>query len=178
MFDFLKRKKDTKKAKTETEERVVRFGDYHEIGLDCYNASDLHLAYGRFGARRNVREENDGKRDLAGPKPEGLVTKATAGIFEVFRDKVKLRWRDYDDNPIEYEFYFEDVFKDKIIPHVKEDEDLIFWKDPYSGLPGIIIEVDNRTLNIYSDIDIGLVVPNTNKIRTRRDRILAFSKTF
>ena len=175
MFDFLKRKKDTKKAKTE--ERVVRFGDYHEIGLDCYNASDLHLAYGRFGARCNVREENDSKRDLAEPRTD-YIAGANMGDFEVFRDKVKLHWRDFNDNLIEYEFYFEDVFKDKIIPHVKEDEDLIFWKDPYSGLPGIIIEVDNRTLNIYSDIDIGLVVPNTNKIRTRRDRILAFSKTF
>ena len=178
MFGFLKKKDDTKKAKTKTEERVVRFGDFHKIGLACFNASDLHLAYGRFGARRYPREENDGKRDLAGPKSEGRAKKANMGTFEVFRDKVKLRWRDFNDNPIAYEFYFEDVFKDKIIPHLKEDEDLIFWKDPYSGLPGIIIEVDNRTLNIYSDIDIGLVVPNTNKIRSRCDRILAFSKTF
>jgi len=171
-------KKETKEEKTETQERVVRFGDYHKIGLDCYNASDLHLAYGRFGMRRYPREENGGKRDLAGPKPEGLITKATAGIFEVFRDKVKLRWRDYDDNPIEYEFYFEDIFKDKIIPHLKEDEDLIFWDDPIGRYPGIIIEVDNRTLNIYSDVDIDLKIPGTNKLRTRRDRILVFSKTF
>jgi hypothetical protein len=171
-------KKETKEEKAKTQERVVRFGDYHKIGLDCFNASDLHFAYGKFGMSSHAREDNDGKRDLAGPKPEGRAKKANMGIFEVFRDKVKLRWRDYDDNPIEYEFYFEDIFKDKIIPHLKEDEDLIFWDDPIGRYPGIIIEVDNRTLNIYSDINVHLVIPGTNKLRTRRDRILVFSKTF
>jgi len=179
MFDFLKRKnKHNTKEKAIAEERVVRFGDLHDIGLDCYNASDLRLIYGRFGALRYDREDNNGKRDLAGPKREGYVSNATMGTFEVFRDIVKLSWHDYDDNVINYEFYFEDIFKDKIIPHLKEEEDLIFWDSPYRGIPGIIIEVDNRTLNIYSDVNIRLVIPNTNKIKTRRDRLLAFSKTF
>jgi len=175
MFDFFKKKK---KSDTSKNERVIRFDNKHNLGLDCYNASDLHLAYGRFGARRYASEENDGKRILANSKKEGHATDANMGTFEVFRDVVKLRWLDHEGNPIAYQFRFEDIFKDKIIPHIKEDEDLIYWDDPIFGIPGIIIEVDDRTLNIYSDVDIRLRVPNTNKLRHRRDHILVFSKTF
>jgi len=179
MFDFLKQNKKEKEEQKE-QERVVRFGDKHNIGLDCYNASDLQLVYGKFRDWCYPREDNDGKRDLAGPKPEWYNPKATMGTFEVFRDggRVKLSWRDYHDNPIEYELNLYEIFKDKIIPHRKEDEDLIVWEQPYIFTPGIIFEVDDRTLNVYSDVKIRLIDPETNKKRNRRDLILAFSKTF
>jgi len=177
MFNFVKNifNKDNSKTK----ERVVRFKDRHALGLDCYNASDLELRYGRFYMKIYDSEDYDGKRDLAGPKEDkSYIADATMGLFEVFRDVVKLNWLDYEGNPIEYEFRFEDIFKDKIIPHKKEDEDLIFWSDPLGGTPGIIIEVDNRTLNIYLDADILLEIPNSNRLKSRHDKILVFSKTF
>jgi len=179
MFDFLKQNKKEKEEQKE-QERVVRFENKHNIGLKCYNASDLHLVYGRFGMKIYDREDNDGKRDLADPKSERSNPEANMVGFEVFRDngRVKLSWRDYNDNPIEYEFNLYDIFKDKIIPHRKEDEDLIVWEQPYIFTPGIIFEVDDRTLNIYSDVDIRLIDPKTGKKRNRRDLILAFSKTF
>jgi len=170
--------KEEDKSKIEQQERVIRFGIKHDLGIDCYNASDMELYYGNFYMRIYAREDNDGKRKLSPPKPEGYIAKADMGSFEVFRDKVKLSWRDFNDNLIEYEFNFEDIFKDKIIPHNKEDEDLILLTDPFHLIPGIVIEVDDRTLNIYSDIILNIKIPGTNKLRHRRDRILVFSKTF
>jgi len=161
------------------EEKVIRFDIKHDLGFGIYNASDFDFNYGSFRALLYSREDNDGERDLAPPRRTGHLAKPTAGSFRVFEDKVKLSWRDYNDNLIEYEFNFEDIFKDKIIPHNKEDEDLIYWKHPIQGVPGIVIEVDDRTLNIYSDVDIYLEEePDSEYLRPRRDRILVFSKTF
>ena len=176
MFSFLKKRRHPKKP--DKQERVIRFKDKHDLGLRCYNASDLKLQYGNFYMGLYNREDNLGERDLAGPKPEGARLGAEMVGFEVFRGRVKLEWRDKADNPISYVFDFEDIFKDKIIPHVKEDEDLIWWDDPLQLYPDIILEVDDRTLNIYSNIYVYLRVPGTNKLKPRRDLIKVFSKTF
>ena len=170
--------KEEDKSKIEQQEKVIRFDIKHDLGFGIYNASDFDFNYGSFRALLYSREDNDGERDLAPPRRTGHLAKPTAGSFRVFEDKVKLSWRDYNDNLIEYEFNFEDIFKDKIIPHNKEDEDLILLTDPFHLIPGIVIEVDDRTLNIYSDIILNIKIPGTNKLRHRRDRILVFSKTF
>jgi len=178
MFNFLKKRRHPKKP--DKLERVIRFKDRHYLGLECYNASDLYLQYGNLAIGQYTRERNDGERKIAGPKPEGYQPSADMGSYKVFESKVKLRWRDKADNPISYVFDFEDIFKDKIIPHVKEDEDRILWEAeyPYIYPPGIIIEVDDRTLNIYSDLDVALKIPGTDEVEQRRDLIKVFSKTF
>ncbi|GEM_PF-2798237 len=176
MFNFLKKRRHPKKP--DKQERVIRFKDRHYLGLECYNASDLYLQYGNLAIGQYTRERNDGERKIAGPKPEGYQPSADMGSYKVFESKVKLRWRDKADNPISYVFDFEDIFKDKIIPHVKEDEDRIWWDDPLQLYPDIILEVDDRTLNIYSNIYVYLRVPGTNKLKPRRDLIKVFSKTF
>ncbi len=64
--------------------------------------------------------------------------------------------------------------------HHEKIEDISI--EDYSYRPGIYVEVDDRTLNVYMDVDISLVLPildkHGNKHWTRRNVTLAFTKTF
>ncbi len=175
MFNIFKKKKNTDKP--DKTERVMRFGKYHDLGMACFNASDMKIAYGRFGMRIFSRENNDGKRHLAGPKPEGYEPNADMLGFEVFRDVLKVRWHDYNDNELSYEIDLDALFPDKIIPHNKEDEDLIYWDEPYRGDPEIIVEVDDRTLRVYSCITVRVVYPDDRLVH-RRDCTQLLEKSF
>ena len=172
MFNFLKKKKNDK------DKKVMRFKDRHRLGMECFNASDMKIVYGQFGMSICDREDYDGKRRLGGPKPKDYQPEADMGIFEVFRDILKVSWHDYNDNELYYEIDLDKLFPNKIIPHNKEDEDLIYWDEPYWSSPEIIVEVDNRTLRVYSCINVHVRIPNTNKVKLRRDCIKVLEKTF
>ena len=176
MFNIFKKKK--KPDTSDKNKRVMRFGKYHALGMECWNASDMKIAYGQFGMRACAREYYDGKRKVAGPKPEGYKLKADMGLFEVFRDVLKVRWHDYNDNELSYEIDLDALFPDKIIPHNREDEDLIYWDEPYWNDPEIIIEVDDRTLRVYSCITVQLLRPGNNRLEHRRDCTQLLEKTF
>ena len=175
MFNIFKKKKNTDTS--DKNKRVMRFGKGHRLGMACFNASDMKIAYGRFGMRIFSRENNDGKRHLAGPKPEGYEPNADMLGFEVFRDVLKVRWHDYNDNELSYEIDLDALFPDKIIPHNKEDEDLIYWDEPYRGDPEIIVEVDDRTLRVYSCITVRVVYPDDRLVH-RRDCTQLLEKSF
>jgi len=162
------------------EEKVIRFDRSHNLGFTIYDASDATLRYSNTYFGRRISDNKDVPRDLAPSKKEGNEEnmKARMGTYPIFAGEVKLKWHDYDDNLIEYNFDFNNIFPDKIIPHPKELEDRIFWPEPLYGTPGIILEIINRTLNIYTLIDLHIQVPNTDLVKSTRYHEKVYSKTF
>ncbi len=162
------------------EEHIIRFEDVHDLDLYIYEASDATLRYSATFTGAYNKEYNDELRELAPSKTaeDEEKMRATMIAYPVFAGLVRLSWHDYKDEKIEYSFDFNDIFPDKIIPYPKELEDRIIWEDPLNGTPGIILEIIDRTLNIYTLVDIDTIIPGTNKIEMIRYHEKVYSKSF
>jgi hypothetical protein len=165
------------------QERVIRFKDKHNLDLYVYDASDACIRYDTLFAERNTKDYESDPRDLAPGKKPGDEERQVACLlgFPVFAGPVRLSWHDLRDNLIEYTFTFDKIFPDRIIPHPKELDDRIIWENPFflSCTPGIILEIIDRTLNIYTVVDIGLLVPGTDdEVECLTHRAKVFSREF
>ncbi|MGE4492122.1 MAG: hypothetical protein AB7E65_06710 [Syntrophotalea sp.] len=166
-----------------THEHVIRFKDKHDLDVYAYDASDVVIRYATLFMGFYGRDLETDPRDLApGKKPRDEEhQKARMGIFPIFGGSVRLSWHDLRDNFIEYTFSFDEIFPDRIIPHPKELDDRIIWENPFflSRTPGIILEIINRTLNIYTIVDIGLLVLGTNdEVECFTHRAKIFTREF
>jgi len=167
-------------VKIMAEEKVIKFGERHNLDLYIYDASDASLRYSSTFVGNRTTEYEDEPRNLAPSKKaeDEENMKATMGTYPIFAGEVRLKWHDYNDEIIEYNFDFNDIFPEKIIPHPKELEDRIFWQEPLDGTPDIILEIINRTLNIYTLIDLHVQVPDTDLVKRSRYHEKVYSKTF
>lgn len=158
--------------------------DKHDLHLDCYSASDLKIGYGNY--RRHGlynREYNrDHQRIIARakvPEDDTRFLSGGMGSYRSFEGPLRVQWHSLDDSIIDTTIDLNEIFPDKVIPN-KENPNRIYWPIPTTGNPVIVIEVNDRTLNIYSDADIS-IVPEDGNVSNRtshRNRNLMFSKTY
>ena len=162
------------------QEHIIRFGERHDLGLRIYDASDAYLRYSNTFTGSHTREYDDEPRDVAPSKKPGDEEnmRATMLAYPIFAGPVRLSWHDLNDELIEYTFDLNDTFPDKSIPFPKELEDRIFWGEPLDGDPGIILEIIDRTLNIYTLIDLHVRIPNTDMVKRESYHKKVFTKEF
>ena len=160
---------------------VLRFKE-HVMYAQRYSASQMEIIYGKRSIYRSVypgsrpeviREKTpaDEKRDEAGSGQIGL---------RAFEGPLHVKWRSLDGEPHEALLNLEDIFKDRVVLH-HEDPMRIDPPLPMSSAgPTIVVEVNDRTLSIYMDVHIYLRAsdPNVRTREDRRNRTLAYSKTF
>ncbi len=162
------------------QEHVIKFGKWHNLNLYIYDASDASIRYSNTFVGRYDKEYKDDPRDLApSKKPEDEKNmKATMIAYPVFAGEVRLKWHDYNDTPLEYNFDFNEIFPTKTIPYPKELEESIFWNEPLDGDPGIILEIIDRTLNIYTLINLHVRVPDTDLVKRESYYEKVYTKQF
>lgn len=156
----------------------------HNIKLKCFDASDLKIGYGNYRTHGlNDREyAPNHQRDICPSKKPSDDTKYLSGgmgYYRSFEGSLRVQWHALDDSVIDTTINLDDVFPDKIIPH-HEDPKRIYWPIPTTRLPFIVIEINDRILNIYSDVDIS-ILPEDGNVSNRtshRNRTLMFSKTY
>jgi hypothetical protein len=158
--------------------------DKHNIDLECFDASDMRISYGNYKSHGlYLREYNHNhERKIARAKQTTDDTKflsGTMGYYRAFEGPLYVQWHALDDSVINATIDLYKIFPDKVIPN-NEDPKQIDWSLPTSGLPVIVIEVNNRTLNIYSDVTILFEHPDHKPGHriSKRNRILVFSKTY
>lgn len=158
--------------------------DKHDLYLDCYSASDLKIGYGNY--RRHGlynREHNPNhEREICRakrPDDDSRYLNGTMGYYRSFEGPLRVQWHSLNDSEIDTTVDLNEVFPEKIIPN-KENPNRIYWPIPTIGNPVIVIEVNDRTLNIYSDVDISILSEdgNVSKRTSHRNRTLMFSKTY
>jgi hypothetical protein len=161
-------------------EHMIRFKDIHELDLYMYDASDANIRYSNTFFTQYTKDLESDPRNLApSKKPEDDERQKTHWCgYPVFAGPVRLSWHDLKDNPVEYTFTFDEIFPDRVIPHPKELDNRIIWEDPLDDDPGIILEIIDRTLNIYTVIDLDTLVPGTDRIETVIHRAKVFTKEF
>ncbi|MDD3770013.1 MAG: hypothetical protein PHV10_05305 [Sulfuricurvum sp.] len=158
--------------------------DKHDLYLDCYSASDLRISYGNYKSHGLYLRQNNrnNERKIARAKEPNDDTKflsGTMGYYRSFEGPLYIQWHAFDDSVINTTVDLDEIFPAKTIPN-HEDPNRIYWPIPTTGNPVIVIEVNNRTLSIYSDVDIS-IVPEDGNVSNRtshRNRTLVFSKTY
>ncbi|MBB3179475.1 hypothetical protein [Variovorax sp. Sphag1AA] len=149
----------------------------HWFGTSCYSAYGCNIKYGHYW-----REEPDGELKLSsasiGDKyPNNLG--ASYGPIRNFPPPAVVTWRSKDGTPLRAEIDMAEIFKDQLVLHNLVREEVS--PNTSSITPGIILEVNDRTINVYMRAFVSTKeaqIPGNKYSFSRSDLIKAFSRTY
>jgi len=154
---------------------VLKF-QTHELNLQIYSAGDLRLVYA--GSPHEIAMGRIAKDKTA--EDAARYPGFTSGDYPAFAGPVEMEWRSKDGTHFKHTLDLDSIFKDRKVLHDENPAD-IYKPMPILGRqPIIIIEVNDRTVNVYMFTSIQLNPKDPDAARRdRRDhRVLAYSKTF
>lgn len=116
----------------------------HTIGLACYNGvTNAKLKYG--GQVERICFTWTGPEKL--PKDVNKVPGILSGSFKTFASPMEMTWRARDGSELSHTV---DLNKEIPDPRVSyEFPERVFAQKPFLGDPVVIVEFDDRTINIY-----------------------------
>lgn len=153
-------------------EKVLKFSQ-HDISIKVFSASDVEIVYAgsphrlSFGKVFRAKTPDD-VRDFKW---------GTSGSYKAFAGPVDIAWRSQDGTALKYVLNLDEIFPERKILHTEDLAKLYQAEPVYGGRPNIILEVNDRTLNVYMFVTMRL--EKDAQTREHRDHLtLAYSKTF
>ena len=161
-----------------TKEVPLRFGG-HDFGAYCFNTIGCNVIY---NGRYQVKDAPD---EVSPPPPSpDYVQKWTGGELGIrnFPPPAEVRWKSLDGVAHEAKVDIGAIFKDELIWHKVPKADMAdFYSGPFAGDPDILLEVNDRTINVY----IAMMIPTLTEQRPghknsdyRNDHFLAWTHTY
>lgn len=146
----------------------------HNLAVFCYEVSEVSVTYA--GSRRHYMQ--DGIARAKTPSDMDRFPNMTMGHYRTFESPVELRWRSRDGTLLDTVVDLASIFTDCKILH-NEPPERIYRPMPFSGgMPTIIVELIDRTVNIYLLAYIQLIANDGGLVRDEKEyRALAFSVT-
>ena len=157
-----------------TNDGVLKFSS-HDFGVLCYGVSDVNIEYAKsalpLAAGRVLPEKRaeDAKRT-----PNG-----TAGPYSAFQGPVTAKWSARDGTKLEASIDLDRVFPERVVLHTQE-AGRIYKPDPIvASTPTVVVELDNRTVNVYMVVTLRLVKDAEQKtFDIKEEKTLAFTQTY
>jgi len=155
---------------------VLKF-DTHDLNIQCYGGvTDVYLVYA--GSPHKLCFDNPAKDKT--PADETRYPNFKSGSYYAFAGPVEMSWRSRDGTKLSHTLDLDAIFKDRVVLH-KEDPQRIYKPMPITGgEPTIIIEFNDRTINVYmfARIQLLLTDPNEKGRKGSNNRTLVYTKTF
>ncbi|MFC6841445.1 hypothetical protein [Xanthomonas theicola] len=156
--------------------------DRHAFGTACYDTYGCKILYnGRYEAHDSDDVKRISSASLGDGYPDNL-SGSTIGIrnFPDFPPPAEVSWRSKDGQPHHATVDIGAIFKDKIVLHKVPQEQLppILTAPIF---PDIILEVNDRTINVYMRAMVFTTVPQRAgkpDSRFRYDLMLAYTKSY
>ena len=148
----------------------------HYFGAHCFDTQHCEILYRGFP---HGADSGPSPSVSSYGRPLEKLLSAGRGPIPNFPPPAKVTWRSKDGTSHEAEIDIGEIFKDQLIRHNVAREDAT--DIPTSGMPGIILEVNDRTINVYMRAIIAtkeLQKPGNPHSDFRNDLIKAFSKTY
>ena len=145
----------------------------HSLATTCFSANKMKVTYGRYTT-------NNCPTALAREKKlsDNTDLPSAALGFRAFVGPLIVAWQARDGILFSQTLDLEKMFRGNVVQH-KEDPKQIDPSLPLVVPPLIVVEVDDRTLTIYMDVDIGLRTDEPGRLRrSSRNRTIAFQKHF
>lgn len=152
----------------------------HYFDAHCFSTYGCHVTYGG-----RVRADDPG--DVLAPQSEALGARypgiLTAGMGPIpnFPSPAQVRWRSRDGTTLEAQVDIAEIFKDELIRHRLRRDEIPEATLASDHSPGIILEVNDRTINVYMRAHIStreLQIPGNRHSDFRDDLIKVFSRTY
>jgi hypothetical protein len=126
----------------------------HDFGILCFGGvTNVNLVYAGSGHNLCVSDPASEKTPADKERVPGFLS----GAYHAFAGPVEMDWNARDGTHLSHTVDLNEVFKDKIIPHAC-DSTRIYEKKPVTcGKPTVIVEMDDRTVNVYLYAEIQLV---------------------
>lgn len=150
----------------------------HYFDAYCFSTYGCKVVYrGRLRALYPDDELRPSSEAL-GDKYPNILT-AGMGPIPNFPPPAKVTWRSKDGTPLEAEVDIGEIFRDELIRHNVARDDAT--PNATSGLPQIILEVNDRTINVYMRAMVWLKQPRrpgNPHSNFQDDLIRVFSRTY
>ena len=149
----------------------------HNFDASCYSTYGCKVKYGNY---RRIDRDDELKLSSAsiGDKYPGNLS-AGWGPIRNFPPPATVTWRSRDGTSLHAEIDMAEIFKDQLVLHNLRREEVSVKT---SGIvPGIILEVNDRTINVYMRAFISTKEeqrPGHPHSNYRNDPVKAFSRTY
>ncbi|KRG68627.1 hypothetical protein ABB29_12535 [Pseudoxanthomonas dokdonensis] len=149
----------------------------HYFDAICFSTYGCRVQYGHYHPGNPSEDVLTKSSDSIPDYPNHLS--AGWGPIKNFPAPAKVTWRSKDGVPHAAEIDIGEIFSDQRIRHTVKQEDAADLAS--SGTPGIILEVNDRTINVYMQTAIWLkqpTEPDNPLSDVQRDLIKVFSETY
>lgn len=145
----------------------------HTLSINIYSVSDVNIVYAGSPHRLSAGKLMRAKTAADEKRFPGFGS----GTYITFAGPVDIAWKSQDGTDHSYALDLDEVFKDRKVLHT-EDEARFYKPEPvYGSAPTIIIELNDRTLNVYMFVTIRL--EKDEMTREHKDHYtLAYTKQF
>ncbi|HZF96811.1 MAG TPA: hypothetical protein VEY92_00960 [Pseudoxanthomonas sp.] len=150
----------------------------HNFGAACYSTYGCKLVYADLLHLDQPEDELQPSSESIGSDYRENFGAGRAGIVN-FPPPAAITWRSKDGTLHRAEVDMAAIFKDELILHNVPREDVL--EDTSVGDPEIILEVNDRTINVYMKAFISiksLRMPGNPHSDYRNDLILAYTRTY
>lgn len=157
------------------DDNVLKFKT-HDLNIQCYSVGDVRLEYA--GTLYTLFDGKISKEKTA--KDATKYPSGKSGSYYAFASPVKIEWRSRDGTRLQHTLNLDEIFKDRRVLHT-DDPARIYKPMPITGdEPTIIVELNDRTVNVYMFAVIQLIPvdPNAKQRDEHENRTLAYSKTY
>ncbi len=149
----------------------------HYFDAYCFSTYGCKVLYHNMP---RVRDPDD-KLKASSQSLENYPDLLTAGMGPIpnFPSPAKVTWRSKDGIAHETDIDIGEIFKDQLIRHNVAREDVT--ENATDGMPGIVLEVNDRTINVYMRANIWLKHPRFQDrphSDYQHDLIKVFSRTY
>lgn len=149
----------------------------HYFGAHCFNTQSCRILYRGFP---HGSDEPSPSVESYGRPLEKLLS-AGRGPIPNFPPPAKVSWRAKDGTPLEAEVDIGEIFRDELIRHNLQPHEIAERGIGPGALPQIILEVNDRTINVYMRAHIStreLQQPGNRYSDFRADLIKVFNRTY
>ena len=146
----------------------------HNFGIATYAVQECLVVYAN-------RPHTSGPRPaLEDVHPNSLKAKtANHLMIRNFPPPAVVKWKSRDGTPLEAEVDIGEIFKDELVVHETSREEMSEYTPMVN--PDIIMEINDRTINVYMKAFIALKAPRVEgnpHSDYRQDLVLAWSRTY
>ena len=152
----------------------------HYFSVSTYSTYDWQVEYGgRLRANDPENELQSSSESLGSRYPDNMTGRM--GPIANFPPPAKVAWRSQDGAQHHAEIDIGEIFSDGLIRHRLRRDEISEQGAGPGALPGIILEVNDRTINVYMRAHIStkdLQEPGNRYSDFRNDLIKVFSRTY
>lgn len=152
----------------------------HYFDAYSFSTRGCKVYYGNMWRRLDSEDELRVSSDQLGEGYPGVLA-ARMGPIPNFPKPAKVSWVSQDGASLEAEVDIGEIFSDELVRHNLRREDVSPGGPGPGVMPGIILEVNDRTINVYMRAHIStaeLQEPGNRHSNFRNDLIKVYSRTY